>query len=707
MAAAAILLAPSSPLRRETDREWAQRFATWWEQAYLAWDRHTEGMEDEERRLARGCFSSPSLSGNGADAWKYRDDARLVSTARAWVEDGYPAWVAAGRPSPAPDITPADFERSTGEPSGMGVDSLVDYRGGYKTVPASKLPAGAAAAWLGNKAALDAFGPWSGRGDHELRVMLCEITRVHGGESLALWTYGHAVHAWHARTPEIGAPPTVTVASHRIDGRLGRAPSRLHVLRDAMREGALAPDWRALESLLAGERVSVRAWFQAFGIPGAEELVPTDHEAIWERFERVAAALLAATPADARDVKTLNEIIAPLDDAARLKARPLAKRGGRQARAIADAATVLAEAVGESGTERWRARRRAAGSYWDIADGPAGERLVTLGERARKRGRHTRAGQAADLGRLLVHYPEALARDAIFLALAAKEAEAANGHGFVVPLLVLSENAATAGFSLAVHPAAAGADFRATFGLAPRTGPAGESEAHVFVDLPEVTDGLPAALADWYARTKSDGVVLRAEPDGSWATTFWSAGEVVAPAEAPPDPVALAEAATALAPRRALAGLGLPDLLAPGEWQEGSYGGEGRATSTIASVRSQAEAAVASLPSQARSLGHPLELLDVVGAAIRGSPAEDRAASLRVEPEAADEALLNELRADLAGDGLADAAGATWTAGGAVFAFAWSGMDVALLANVIADLPTPIRLAIDSRSYAGRIVLTG
>jgi len=704
MAAGAFVLAPSRPLNPETDREWAQRYAAWWEHAYLTWDALRGRLSDEDRRLARGCFGSPSLSGNSTDAMKYREDEGLVRAARAWVEDGYAAWVAAGRAETPPDCTPADFERSTGERSDIGIDSLIDYRGGYKAIPTRKLPAGAAAAWVGNKAALDEFSSWTSRQDHELRVMLTELTRVHGGQSLALWTYGHAVHAWHARSAEPGKPPVVTVVSHRIARRAGRAPSRLRELRDAMSGGALAPDWDALEAQLAADRLSVRAWFEAFGVAGAEELSTPDLEEAWERFERVATALLRAQPAEAGDVKALNEVIEPLDAEARLKPKPLAKRGGRQARAIANAAGVLGEAIGHSRSGRWRERWRAARTWWDIGEGPAGERLVTLSERARRRGASTRMGQAADLGRLLGHYPLALARDPIFLALAALEAEAANGHGFVEGLLVLSEIADTAGFTLAVYPARTGEDFCATFGIARVGDSGGDSEAQAFIDLPGVTDGLRPALAAWYERTKSDGVVLRAEADGRWTATNWAAGEAVT-ADRPIDGVALEESARSLTPRRALSGLGLPDLLEPGEWEEGSYAGEGRQATTIAPYRLRAEQAIAALPADTTTVSDVRGLRDLVGDFIRGDQAGDRIAALRLEPSTGDEDLVEELRVDLGGRGLANAGGATWIVGDAVFALSWRGLDTSLLVNVIADLQLPLRLAVDSKDYAGRIVV--
>lgn len=536
------------------------------------------------------------------------------------------------------------------------------------------------------------------------RATLEEIARAHGGDHLAVWTFGHAVHAWLARSSRPGQPLAVRGPFSlrlRAPGS-ERRPDALATLRQWFEGSALQPDFAALEAQVAAPQISVRAWFEAFGLAGAREVEPPDTAALWEDFGAVANAILAGGAADRKAVKRVNEALGPAGEEDRLPAKGGKPGKGVTARVVADAAFALAEAVGRPGAGTAERRQQDAELYWDITDGPAVRRLTVGGD---KKG----TGDAAALARLLAHYPRGRLRDPVFLALAALECEAANGHAFVEPLKKLAELASRAGVVAVVVPVTFRSALRQAFGIeaqaeAPEDMPPGPWAGEAFLQAP----GLPkvdlvGALRGWLGKQGVDGLLALLGADGAAAVEVWKQGVAGAsPADlglAAPDRAALGEAATALDARAVFPALGVGDLLAPGLFTAGSYHGLSRlgGTDHRAVKRRFAEKALESLPA-AQPITEWGELKAVFGPRLtyRGElpEMEGGLVSLRLVVPGADPAFLRDLRNDLQGERMTARYGEVWTARGEVRAYMCSDYDTALLAAVLADLPAGTRLAL-------------
>ena len=688
MATAAFLLAPVTPIPRESDGEWESRYCSWNYLAEVAWEELREKIPAGERRLAQNAFSAGRTTSNFASLGHLKDPA-IRRSARKWVKESYGRWVAEGRRGAPPTNSPAEFSAATGIESGISIGDLIHYRGGFKKLAARSLRPGVEHGYLGNKGKIDEFSLGSGS-DIELTVF-AEIARAHGGEHIAIWTYGQAVHVWHARSGNPGTVPRILRASFRIHPPEAhrRDAQPFDRLRSGVEGSVFEPDWDGLRSQLNGAEVSVASWFEAFGIPGANELVPEDREAVWEQFGQVALDLLGGGEVDRAAVRRLNQVLAIIDAGARLPVRPVAKALAT-ARRVAESADVLAEAIGDSRKECWKERRRAARSYWDITDGPAGE-LLTVGVDRK------RSGDSASLGRLLGHYPAHLLRDPIFLALAALEVEGANGHAFVEPLLSLSEQAVAAGFLLVVYPAECDREFCKAFGIQRGVDLPGDSHwaAQAFVQPQGLVKlDLRKAVEDWFAGSQENGHLLYAHGDGTWDSTEYRRGE---PRESSlrVDRPELRQAARELNVRQALQAIGLPDLLAPGAWTEGSYAG----VSAPGSDPQRAIAAAASEPS-----GSPLEVGTIDEALREWRPVlryrgdkdhwEDGIISLRLLPAAPEPGYLDRLRRDLCSDGLVNGYGDAWIGNGAILAYTRTSLDLCLLDAVVADM-RPVHVVVD------------
>ena len=672
------------------DDDWESRYCSWNFLAEEAWERLSERLPPEERALARGAFGAMRTTSNFASL-RHLQDREIRRSAHTWVQESYRRWLADGRTSAPPSNGPAEFEAVTGTASGISLGDLIYYRSGFRKLPARSLKPGVALGYLSNKGSLDEFALGSAY-DIELTVFH-EIARAHGGEHLALWTYGHAVHLWHARSPKPGAPPEIVRAGFRLHhpGASPRAALELTLLRSQLQGSVLAPDWDEVRAQLDAGEISVTRWFSAFGVPGANEIVPLDREAVWSQMERVCLDLLNGRPTDRSAIRQLNLVLGNIDEDSRLSSRS-GRRPTVTARAIADASYTLEEAVGPSQSPAWQERRRAANFYWDITDSPALERLTVGIDEAG-------FGDSASLGRLLGHYPPQLARDPIFLALAAMQAESANGHAFVEPLQALSERAGAAGFTLAVYPVALDPDFRTSFGLL--EGPEAATHpvwaAHGFVDL---TDPMPADISDalrrWFAANRSDGHLIRADPDGSWDASEFSSGRPI-PSTLQIQAPLLERAARNLDLRLACTAAGLPDLLEPGAWEEGTYDGSASAPDTDPQMH-VATAALdrATPPLEITSWDEMIEQLQPF-VRYRGEKDHyrDGIVSLRISPAAVDPAFLEKLRSDLLCDDLIEDYGHAWIEGRTLCAYTRTSLDLRLLTAVLADTPRPIHLVID------------
>jgi hypothetical protein len=724
MAALVFLLAPTdrAAVREEYDEEWFDRCYTWIHEVWMVWyERYHALPEAEQKRAARGYDNIRNISTNAAhvvNAWarEYRPGVEAL------VAERYDAWKAAGYSGEPPSIRPADFARVTGTASGMSWAALTSYRSDFAALAPGKVSRGWTRGFFTQKAPLDQF-KLAGHAAPEL-VLLEEIARISGGDHLAMWTYGQALHLWLARG---SAPREVPVVRGPISVRLlppreGRHKGWLDGLRAAFEGSAIQPDWEAIAAQHAAAEISVRRWFEAFGVPGVRELRPEDAGALWADLEAVAQAHLRGEAADKDRVKRLNVTLGALDDRTTLKAKPPTKPGAT-AVAVAAAEYDLRSLIGPPESPAWVERRRAAALYGDITEGDEVERL-TVGKGL---------GASASLGRLLGYYPAALARDAIFLALASLEAEAANGHAYVVPLAVLAENAHAAGFTLAIVPAKLQAKLRRAFGIergetaAPATGDAFAAEA--FVDLPKLLKAAPAeALAVWFAKAKADGAVVRAEADGVVTLTAFRDGMPTEGAAAvrtvlgsAPDEAALRSAARAFLPRAAFAALGLPDLLEPGAWQEDAHRETAEARDSSSPYAPYVRAAIEATTRAPRAIAFPAQIREI-GTLISTRERKFRFLDVErnqctwTEPERL--ACICSVRVSLptdarhaeeiAADIRVDVAPWAWVAGSEVYAFSDSTIDMGLLACVIGDAPPGTRITVDEPDgHAGHFEITG
>ena len=473
------------------------------------------------------------------------------------------------------------------QPSRDGsLQALLHYRdAGYKPVRRAN-----GLAFLGNSARADAFHFGIARRD-ELG-MLRDIAWAYGGDHVAIWTFGRAVHLWAARSSAPGARPVVLQLSVRLDAPrdVGRPAGTAERIARWLEGSALAPDVAALRRTLESPRLSVPAWFAAFGVPGAKDLEAPDTRAAWSAFEQVADALLRGAAPDAAARTQVNALIDTKDS--HLPGKPASKRGAT-ARRVAEAFVALREVLGAPAAPRLAACFAAANLYDSITSGPAGDRLLQT----------TRKPLAVSLalGRLLAHYPVEVRRDPIFLALASFEAEVWNGHSFVDPLAAMAEDAGATGFTIAVVPPALEEEFRHAHGVradesAARDGWAGEAAI-------EMGEGSVATFAKWFAKARADGAIVRGEGSGACRVLRFAAGQLVE--DAPSEDAALGRAARALDPRGAILAAGFPDVLEPGALAEAPRASAGEEEAPVVTRAALAARLDAGSAAQAASLLDP------------------------------------------------------------------------------------------------------
>jgi hypothetical protein len=552
MAALGFLMAPERDVRATTDRDWFETCCAWINGTYMAWRALRDTLPPGER--PEGWFDAPNLTTNAADYMERNRPEHKVAF-RAHVAERLAQWQARGcDPATVVHNGPAEFCAATGTEPGLGLDKLVAYRGGLlQPIPEKKLKRGGRVGLLANQGDVFAFDT-----EHE-RDLLEELTRAAGGDSLALWTWGHTVQVEILRSRRATRPER-----RRISIRLRRPADRERSagLRSELERGfdgsALHPDWPAIEAQLAAAEIEIGPWFEAFGLPGAAELAPRDGAALWAELDRAGTDLLRGATPDPAAVKRVNAVLSK-SGPEKLPSKP----GKGTARRLAGTAWQLRRNVGlpaDSGP--WPERHRAARLYWTITDSELAEQLTVGRDR---QGR----GASASLGRLLACYPATSRRDNWLWALAAQQAESANGHAFVPAMEAFAEAAHRAGFTVVLVPAERQAAFRSAFGIEGSAESERGWSAEVFVDLPGLlkVDVADAAGA-WLAKSRSSGVVLRCEADGLGHVAAWKDGQPgadastvlgVATVEAP------AEVARALDPRAALRAFGFPLLLGPGE----------------------------------------------------------------------------------------------------------------------------------------------
>lgn len=448
-----------------------------------------------------------------------------------------------GEPSPEERDHPDPFAHQP--PRDASLQRLLNYRG-LKFKPVRR-PAGLG--FLGASAKAKEFTLGESRGDELGRLRA--IAHAYGGDHVALWTFGDALHLWVARSAAPGATPRVWQLALRSGASAGARPAGLGARIAGWLQGSmLAPDLAALERALAAPTLSESAFFAAFGIAGVKDSEPPDVQAAWSAFEQVADALLRGAVPDATMRKAVTALID--DSESQLPAKAPAKRSSLATR-VASAYGALRDVLGAPATPRLAACARAAALYDAITSGPAGDRLLQTRDKP--------LAIALALGRLLAHYPVEVRRDPLFLALASHEAEVWNGHGFVAPLAAMAAEPDAPGFIAAIVPAQLEEDFRAAHdtasdGSAALGGWAGE--AAIAND-----DRHVATFTKWFAKKRADGAIVHGQADGTCRMLRLVAGQLTE--DAPVTDPRVVQAARALDPRAAIVATGFPDVLAPGE----------------------------------------------------------------------------------------------------------------------------------------------
>jgi hypothetical protein len=585
-----------------------------------------------------------------------------------WYRTGIKAYLANTRSEPPSEDDWDVYEQETGEQARLGVRVLTGYRAVLKPATPKR---GGTVALLANAGAADEFdldfGP-------ELRILEA-FARWPGGDHLAIWTYGHAIHL------RLHRPGATFERSLRLEPPtdVGRSPAIADEIGSWFSGSALQPDLAAVRRELAAPRISVPAFFNAFGLKGARDIVPADAGAVWDAFEACAVQLLNGEVPDKALLKGVN---AELDREHALPGKP--GKPGATTRRVANAAVELSASLGVPTGASWTARAAALDAWTTYTEGDPGERLVVGTD---KRG----VGDSAAVGRLLGYFPAALVRDPIFVAQAMLTAEAWNSHAFVPALTLFAEHASRAGFTLVVYPTARESEFRKALGIAGdvSTGTNGWS-AEAFVDLTAKPKADPrAAIEQWIVKTKAPALVVRCEADGRT--------EIKPYGDAPRTTVddrALADAARSLSPRAALAALGLPDLLAPGD-----LSARPAATGDDAAKRAEAERRVSTLP-EPTPVASPFALRSTFRRRVQHVTDVNNSATgdfwtLRLDLPTTDDAFRESLRRDLMGDGLAEH-GDAWHRDQTVFVRSHSSVLSATLARALGDLPAGSRIAIDT-----------
>lgn len=570
------------------------------------------------------------------------------------------------------------------------------WRGGYRKT--RKLSRGGAIALWSNKGNLNTFDLGDSPHSDEIYLLL-NICKAFPGEYLGLWSFGHALTMLHLQATTIGHRPAVKEMSLRLAqlNGVGRRAERLSQLQAWFTDSVFEPDFVALQQQYEASEISVQAWFAAFGISEAKEIESNDSQTLWQDFEEVTTSLLRGEKAPTRQLRSLNKQIRLGDESTKLPTKP-AKYTGDTARRVADAFYQLEELLDLPQSKVWQARLRASTFYWDISDcDDAWRRLTLAATYPDKKGI---ASSASD-SRLAVHYPADLMRDSIFWALAGLETEGANGNP--TPYFCLAESVHQAGFSLIIFPVEKQADFRQYFGLVGREGqtplPEHAWTAELFIDITNIllVDPLPELQA-WFATSQSNGMLLRAEADGTWQIRQFKAGELLSePAEAIPGgqikaPATLTQAAKNLDPRAIFTAVGLPDLLEPGEWHEGAYGG----------VKDEAEqkqerimaAEMLSRVSEPITLQDWKQIQHDFPHTIRFK--QDQIALCLTFPQP-DKAYQKSFLEDLRGESLAEEYGQVWSVANQVWALTDHCPETAVLVRVLGDTPPGTQLAIGSR----------
>lgn len=352
---------------------------------------------------------------------------------------------------------------------------------------------------------------------------------------------------------------------------------------------------------------------------------------------------------------------------------------------IADIEYDLREVVGESENALWKERNRAAHFYWDITDDQALQSLtVGLG-----------MGELASLGRLLAHYPMEIRRDPIFLALAGIQAESANGHVFVESFFSFAECVHEVGFTLAIYPYDQRSQFWEWCRMDPESGYIDMSSddsvwaADLFLPFKKIVPG--EQLKKWFEKQNVEGLILDVEADGSYRLHSYTEEIVLH------DKEKLESAVKIMDIPQIFSAFGLPDLLKPGEWQEGSYSGE-KDNGQWEDKRRDSIKRCSSLPAPV-AISSVKDLLELLPKQIRFRTQNNSQEQMvfRLLLPAPDDAFLRSLAKDFKLRGLTENYGDVWVEGNALWATTYSEMITSFIVRIMgSELPSQSTLFLDA-----------
>ena len=447
MPALAYLFASQNEIPAKADNAWFESACTWIHAISSAWDRLAKNFPAGDK-LPEPDYKNLSTNMANMPPGKCREIATQADEAAKKILQ---IWKDTGA---MPAIDAGLIAELTGLQSKISTDYLAGYRGGFKSIPKQKLKRGARDAFLMISSAPFEFKIMQSY-SAELHI-LSEISRAHGADALALWTWGSTIGLLLAKNSTAGARPQFFGPLHisaraRSEGHIARLLKDLHTAFNGSR---FQPDWSSIEAQLRAADLSVSKWFAAFGLPGAPENSPANANALWESWERASQAILTGKRPDGQDAKAIKAALEQTGE--KLSTKP-AKGDGGVAYPLAGVGLSLARTNSWPEDSIWQRRARAAELYGAIANDGVAEWL-TVGVDSKN------LGGSASLGRLLQVYPAEFRKDRLWAMQSVLVAEAWNGHAFVEPLAVLAEGIDIQ-LALVLYPASAREAFRKEFGL--------------------------------------------------------------------------------------------------------------------------------------------------------------------------------------------------------------------------------------------------
>lgn len=567
MASLAFVLAPVTPIPAEADRAWFFDVKQWSSAVERFWDSQRNRLPPEQRARVP-CWLRARLPNGTMHFGAGSPQDTVARTALRWVKSQLDAYVAGGFRGPLPVVDTLTASQALGLTPAPGLDNLLQFRASaMRAIPAGKLKRGGTLGFLSN-----AGSPWEfnlfAYGAVE-RSALHAFAQAYGGDYVALVTWGDALRVERIASPGPGCAPVVDASwsVRLVPLAAGRDPAVLAQLKALFDDAAMRPDFAAIERELGAPRISVAAFFAAFGIPGAREVAPPDAGVLWGQLDEVATALLGGGAPPKSALAAVNAVLA--ESGGRLPGKPARPGKGNTASALVNAAHVFAQRLPAPAAGAWAERTHAANTVVRVEDSLAYQGM-TFGCDAKG------MGASAAAARMLLHIePPSRRGDPMAVAMLSHECEAWNWHGFVEPLAKLAETLPQTGFTAIVAPAGERAALRDAFGLeAPEerdaNGPPGPWTAEVFLDSPALIKGdLRAAAAKWMHQRRSTGATAHVAPDGAVSLAYFVGGREVphaADAGLPAADVDALRRARAVFDLRAMPiALGVGDLFAPGD----------------------------------------------------------------------------------------------------------------------------------------------